>query len=275
MTSDQMSMIQPRTKLAILNLNLRFGLADDGPNNWSNRKTAYPLLLERHPCDFYTFQEANNFQVAYLAGQLPRFKSIGERRPAPEQWQSNLIFYHPRWRCLFSDHFYLSETPDTPSKFSKSRWPRQCTLGLFEFDTNRILVATTHFDFDPEVQRLSAMLIAKRLEHRGRSYPVVLTGDFNAELESSAYSVLTSSTGGFKNAFKPSCSGTYHGFSGTASNGMIDWILYRGPLTVENAFIIKTQFNNIYPSDHFPLVAHFKLQTNKASKQDILNCGRS
>ena len=51
---------------SILNLNLRFGRADDGANSWPFRTKAYPPLFDAYPSDFYTFQEANDFQVDFL-----------------------------------------------------------------------------------------------------------------------------------------------------------------------------------------------------------------
>lgn len=51
-------------RIRLMSLNLRFGLAEDGPNHWRFRNRAYPALLNRYPCDFYLFQEANDFQDA-------------------------------------------------------------------------------------------------------------------------------------------------------------------------------------------------------------------
>ena len=80
------------TNIHIIDLNLRFGLADDGPNSWTQRRRAYPELLKAWPADFYTFQEANDFQVEELAALLPEYSCIGRREPAPEDWQHNIIF---------------------------------------------------------------------------------------------------------------------------------------------------------------------------------------
>ena len=117
---------------SILTLNLRFGLADDGPQAWVHRRPRLRQFLETHDGDFMVFQEANDFQIDFLAECLPEYALIGKRHPAPPAWQNNVIFYRAPWKLDQSDHFYLSPTPDIPSRFAASLWPRQCTLGTLQ-----------------------------------------------------------------------------------------------------------------------------------------------
>jgi endonuclease/exonuclease/phosphatase family metal-dependent hydrolase len=243
--------------LWVMSLNLRFGLADDGPNSWTNRSAAYPELLRQHPCDFYAFQEANDFQISFLDDLLKDYGVIGWRRPAPEYWQNNVIFFHKQWRCLNHQHFYLSDTPDVPSQFCGSRWPRQCTIGTFIKGGRQLTVIDTHFDFEAEVQRRSALLIRKRLKDIAPAWPVVLMGDLNAGPESSCLAVFTSSRDGFKSALGPSNTGTHHGFKGESEGKAIDWILYQGKIQVRTAQVVTKMYCGYFPSDHFPLAAEF------------------
>lgn len=248
----------PKQTIRFFCLNLRFGLADDGPNSWRYRKQCFPDLLEEHRCDFYGFQEANDFQISFLKGLLPEYDVIGQRSPAPDYWQNNVLFHSRRWRCLRHDHFYLSRTPDLPSKFSRSRWPRQCTMGAFQSGRFHITVVNTHFDFKAEIQRRSAVLILKRLHQISPRGPAVLMGDLNAGPEASCIAELTGGTPGFISAFHPSPEGTHHGFSGVAKGPPIDWIFYRGDLEREDAAVVTGQYAGRYPSDHFPLTASFR-----------------
>jgi endonuclease/exonuclease/phosphatase family metal-dependent hydrolase len=241
--------------LSVMSLNLRFGLADDGPNNWVSRCVAYPELLHRHVCDFYAFQEANDFQIAYLAGLLQDYQLIGQRVPAPRFWQNNVIFYRRQWRCLDHHHFYLSDTPDLPSQFSRSRWPRQCTMGIFAKADCQLAVVNTHFDFEADVQRRSAELICKRLDDLAPACPTLLMGDLNAGPHSSCMDIFTEPGAGFRSALCPPLVGTHHRFTGRPLGDPIDWILYRGPLQVQEAQVIMDRYCGYYPSDHFPLTA--------------------
>ena len=252
--------------ISVLSLNLRFGLADDGPNSWQYRKDSFPVLLKNYQADFFGFQEVNSFQLEFLSDILREYNYIGERQPAPPSWQNNIIFYHRKWGCVHQDHFYLSPTPSIPSRFRKSRWPRQCTIGVFQNNDDQVIVANTHFDFDPTVQSRSAKLIMQRLSDISSETSAILIGDFNTTPESASYKIFTEQKKKkslkkkqfFKNVFKDPFPGTFHGFKDNKTGDHIDWILYRGRIVLESSNIIRGKIKGQYPSDHFPLFAVFK-----------------
>jgi endonuclease/exonuclease/phosphatase family metal-dependent hydrolase len=258
--------------IMVFSLNLRFGLAEDGPNGWPHRKKSVELLVTRHASDFMAFQEANDFQTDFLKTVLEGYGCIGQRHPAPKFWQNNVLFYHPSWHCRISDHFFLSPTPDIPSRFRGSRWPRQCTIGLFERDASQIVCANTHLDFDASVQEQGARAILSRLNRFPPRVPAILTGDFNASPDSSCYQLLTGKNRfseavchPFRSAFYSPFPATFHGFSGDREGKHIDWILFRGDLQPSQACVIQERFDDRYPSDHFPVFACFEFHTCLAS----------
>lgn len=251
--------------VSVFTLNIRFGLADDGPNGWRFRKETFPALFEQYSADFMAFQEVNNFQAEDLAGILEGHERVGQRSPAPSFWQNNVIFYRRPWRCIHYDHFFLSPTPDIPSRFQESRWPRQCTLAIFERGGHRITCVNTHFDFKETVQTASAKVILNRLSLVTPSVPTVLMGDFNASPDAPCHQTFTDCSdesdtalaSGFRNAFEAPYPATHHGFSGARIGDHIDWILYRGGLSLKRSRVIHDRINGKYPSDHFPLLAEF------------------
>lgn len=249
---------------SVLTLNLRFGLSNDGANSWPNRKKLFPLLLPKYPADFYCFQEANDFQITFLQNILKAYKFVGQRRPAPAFWQNNVIFFHHSWQCVHLEHLYLSPTPEIPSRYQNSKWPRQCTIAVLKKHNRKLICVNTHFDFESQVQDLSAILILKRLDRLNPSFPTLLAGDFNADPSSSCYSVFTSTAdkagepaAGFKNSFTEPYPGTHHGFTGSLRGDHIDWILFRGDVRQKGATIVTDSFDGCFPSDHFPLTATF------------------
>lgn len=250
---------------SVLTHNLRFGLADDGPNSWQYRKRCFPSLLEKYHADFICFQEANDFQIDFLNNILKKYDFIGKRTPSPLFWQNNVIFYQKTWTCIHYEHFFLSHTPKMPSRFRKSLWPRQCTIGMFKNDNRRLICVNTHFDFDVTVQIESAKLILKRLLQFSTNAPVVLIGDFNAIPFSPCYDIFTGRRQKskekdcfFKNAFKKPFPGTHHGFTGDINRDHIDWILYCGGIAKKDCRVIQNTIDGLYPSDHFPLYATFE-----------------
>lgn len=254
-------------KISFMSFNLRFGLAQDGENSWEHRREAVKQLLEAHRPDFLAVQEANIFQAGEISSMLPGYGANGVRRPAPRFWQNNVIYSAAAWTETFREHFFLSATPGIPSRFPQSKWPRQCTLGVYSRKGLSVVVADTHFDFAESVQVRSAKLLMERLSRH--DCPAVLMGDFNAAPESACYGVLTgqAAEGGtpltdvFDSCDPDFVSGTHHGFTGEANCkiGRIDWILCRGFGNIAEKRIIRDSCCGRYPSDHFPVWAALEI----------------
>ncbi len=248
------------SRILVMTLNLRFGLADDGPHSWPYRKKALASLLEMYPADFYAFQEANDFQIEFIRQVLTDYDFIGQRKPAPSFWQNNVVFYHRRtWKLTGKDHFFLSPTPDIPSRFRQSRWPRQCTFGRFASGNGNLVCINTHLDFKDRIQQAGAQIILRRLEKFDARTPAILMGDFNCGEGSSAYRVFTQTieAAPFHNVFKKNQPGTHHDFTGVGRGKAIDWILYRGAIEPLTAQVITQRFAGSLVSDHFPVKAEF------------------
>ena len=252
----------------LVNLNLRFGLAEDGENRWDRRRQLWPTFLERCPADFFVFQEVNDFQADDLESLLSAYDYVGRRRPAPEFWQHNLIWHRREWSCEASQHFYLSPTPDLPSRFRASRWPRQCTMAIFSrAGGHRLAVVATHLDFDSRIQAASTGLIRERLDALAPAMATVIAGDFNALPGTPAHQALTADPvagrragPGFKDVLGPPYPGTHHGFTGSRDGDYIDWILYRGALEVKESGVLQTPLQGRHLSDHYPVWAAFDWQ---------------
>jgi endonuclease/exonuclease/phosphatase family metal-dependent hydrolase len=143
--------------------------------------------------------------------------------------------------------------------------PRMVTWGVFkEKSSGRSFhFYNTHFAHrgaDAEARVQSARVLAERLRALPQNAQIMVTGDFNTDAGTEPYNILTQI---LKDARKtvPAPSGpegTFHGFSGNPGKARIDWILYRGlqPLSLE---AITMSRDGRYPSDHFPVIAIFKL----------------
>ncbi len=252
--------------LSVISFNIRFGLADDGPNGWEYRKQAVAGLFQKYRPDFIGAQEMNDFQTEFLREMLPEYNYVGVRKPAPDYWQNNVIFYRNSIDCLDWQHFFLSETPSVPSRSWGSKWPRQCTIGRFKLNSRQLVCIDTHFDFEEPAQYGSAQLIWQKIATQFQDIPAILMGDFNAKPDSKAYRWFTGRIDegmdtfpDFKETFRSPYPATYHRFTGKPIVGLIDWILYRGDLRLKECFVIEDSFDGVYPSDHFPVMAYFEV----------------
>jgi endonuclease/exonuclease/phosphatase family metal-dependent hydrolase len=252
-------------RLLVLSLNLRFGLADDGPNAWDYRKESVVKLFKRQNPDLIATQEANHFQIDFLAENLREYSYIGRRHPAPKFWQDNILFYRKTIVCKDHIHFFLSQTPYIPSRSFGSLYPRQATLGLFHVNSQPLICIGTHLDFETPAQMGAAQVIKEQLSPYDDKIPTILMGDFNATPESLCYQWLTGKEVDGENGldlnetFKIPYPSTFHRFTGEPTGGYIDWILYKGPLRLKACKVLQGPVDGIYPSDHFPVTAVFDL----------------
>lgn len=252
-------------ELTVLSLNLRFGLADDGPNSWEFRKQSVVKLFQSQQPDFIATQEANDFQVDFLAQSLPDYQYIGRRTPAPAFWQDNILFYRKPIVCNEKDRFFLSETPHVPSRSFGSRFPRQGTLGMFHIGSRPLICINTHLDFDTPAQMGAARVIKEQLGSYGNDTAAILMGDFNATPESPCYRWLTSKEVdgemglNFSETFTMPYPSTFHRFTGEPAAGHIDWILYRGHLRLKECKVLLETVDDMHPSDHFAVRAVFEV----------------
>jgi endonuclease/exonuclease/phosphatase family metal-dependent hydrolase len=247
-----------------MTMNLRFGLAKDDKNRWDRRKAVVEEFLKSLHMDFIGFQEVNHFQANFLENTLKDYSHIGRYNLKHPWWQSNMIFFHRDWTCLGHRHYFISRFPDIPSKMAGSRWPRQCVVGWFEKQGRSVLAANTHFDFDPAVQARSARLVTAFVKRFPPGLPVIITGDFNAGHDSSAFQTFQAH--GFREVFEADPPGTFHGFTGKADGRHIDWILYRGDIQPGTPRVMTFHKNAQYPSDHFPVITDFTWDRDRRSK---------
>ncbi len=256
----------PEPPLSVVTFNLRHGWAEDGRHAWPRRQRAVSWLLARHPADVVCLQEVNLFQMPFIEAALPGHRLLGDREPRGERWEHRPIMVVRDWTAEEVETFSLSATPGRVSRFRGSRWPRQCTRVLLRRAGRALAVYNTHLDFDPEVQVKQAEVIWRRIIRRDAGRSVVLAGDFNAPPGSPAHRFLTGDgefngrRGDFVDAAGHPPEATYHGFTGRPSGGAIDWILHRGGLIPTGpARTLRHRPGGLWPSDHFPLRAEFRL----------------
>lgn len=251
-------------ELSVMSLNLRFGLADDGPNGWECRKASVLKLFQGQHPDFIATQEANDFQIDFLADNLSDYAFIGRRIPAPKFWQDNILFYRRSLLCKEQVQFFLSETPRIPSRSFGSQFPRQGTLGLFHMNNRALVCINTHFDFETPAQMGAARVIKEQLASFPGEIPAIVMGDFNATPEGPCYQwFIGKEVDGerglnFRETHTAPYPSTFHHFTGEPTGGYIDWILYRGPLQLKGCEVLHDPVDGIYPSDHYPVKAVFQ-----------------
>lgn len=260
--------------LEVMTFNIRYGSADDGANRWQRRRALVVDLLRGHYPDIVGIQEAQHDQVMALDAGLENHAWIGEGRLGGTKGEYTPIFYdRTRFEVVAEQTFWLSATPDVPGSASYgNRLSRICTWGRFrEKNTGReFLVYNFHLDHQSQAARVeSVQQILRHIDRRKEELPVVLTGDFNADMKNPALAPLwrTDDSGEprYKSAFAVTAPhaegvGTFHYFEGVRHRAKIDFVLVDSGFDVLGAAILRDHRDGRYPSDHFPVRARLRLR---------------
>lgn len=253
--------------LSVMTYNIRCGYCEpiDSPNHWSKRKFLVAHLITNHNPDIIGFQEAELFQVEDLASMLGDYVWFGVGRDdGDKKGEANVIFLRKsRFILQESNTLWLSATPQQISKGWDARYNRTLTmLNVKDKQTGHIWhLFNTHFDHEGvEAQKNGARLLLKELKKPGKKANILVTGDFNLTNNHWAYKHLTDSgliedaetIAITKNASNLT---TYNDFGkNTESNKKIDFIFVSKHLKVPTHLVDQTRYNELFPSDHYPVI---------------------
>ncbi len=260
--------------LGVMTYNIRYGTARDGESAWDLRKAALVEVIRSRMPDLLGTQEGLDFQVAFLAENLPEYEWFALGRDPDGAGEHMAVFYRrDRFRRIDGGHFWLSETPDRPGTLSwDSSLNRMATwVRLEDRDSgSELLFLNTHLDHRSAWAReQGAALIAARLTELAKDGIAIVVGDFNSAAEASpAYDALTGA--GLADAWLSASeqagpAGTCPGFVPGERPDVprIDWILASPTLRVRRCEVLTDTHEGRYPSDHLPVYAVFEAQVSQ------------
>jgi endonuclease/exonuclease/phosphatase family metal-dependent hydrolase len=264
--------------MRLMTANIRFSGAQDGENAWENRKDFCAELIGKLSPDIIGFQELCEDQFEFMQEALDSYDSYGIfSRPAGKNPQNRIFYTKEKFKLISSSGFYLSETPHIPESIS---WDNSnCTrtanwVQLEEISSGKeFRFINTHLDHIGEQARIEqARLVSENANAYPDEFPQFLTGDMNCDADNQA--IKTYLANGWKDTFneihgtlKPGL--TYHAYKGEDFTGdhitpghvnKMDWIFYKGAVSVRNAEIIKETKNGKHHSDHYWVIADIELK---------------
>jgi endonuclease/exonuclease/phosphatase family metal-dependent hydrolase len=258
---------QPELHKAI-SYNIRYDGHSDLAPDWSDRKTPIGAQLQNERPTIIGFQEVLANQLKDLQQELPAFRYVGVGRDdGKEAGEFSPIYYDTtRYILLQSGTFWLSPTPDMPSKGWDAALNRICTYALLgsKYDGKKLWVMNTHFDHIGEEARLhSAQLLIEKFAEFTQivNAPLLLLGDFNAEPDSPVYLLLKATFQDLScsKRHRELCSGpTFNAFTSSETDDKIIDYFFGSPGVIPIQYKVRqTPFDRSFPSDHFPLVLSF------------------
>jgi len=251
--------------LKVMSFNIRLQVASDKENAWTERKQdAVDLLNYYHP-DYFGVQEALPEQMKDIKDGLKNYDYIGVGRDdGKDKGEFSAIFYDTnRLQVVKSGTFWLSETPEKPSRGWDAALNRICTYAFFKDKKTKkeFLAMNLHFDHIGNVARVkSSELILKKIkEMNPKNIPVTLSGDFNLTEDSEPIKILSQNLNDsfYHSETKPyGPKGTFTAFNvNEIPKDRIDYIFVKGFKIKSQRHINDRRGNLLYPSDHFPVLA--------------------
>ena len=264
--------------IKVMSFNVKRNLFSFGRHSWDKRAALVAEVIRNNRPDILGTQELTEVTLSDLQRLLPEYAFVGEGRGGGSRGEYSAIFYRKdRFTLLSQDTFWLSKTPQIPSRSWLAFFPRICTwceLCPNDAPEKNIRVYNTHLDHVSYFARVNGLrLIFRRILERYHQAPgpVVFMGDFNATPHSmtlrkwnvgelreevvlhDSYHVLLQSPA------RQAPGRSYHGFRGRVSGDPIDYIYTSGDVTLRGVALERTRGTDTYPSDHYPVVAEMEL----------------
>ena len=254
---------QKGTPINIITYNIRLNVASDGVNAWPNRKDNVKALVKFHDADILCVQEALPEQFDALL-EKSNFEVVGVGREDGKRKGEFSAVYFDKDRFTKKDGgtFWLSQTPDVPSKGWDAALNRVCSwVRLFDkLNKKEFLVFNTHYDHIGVQARIeSAKLLKQKIQQIAPTLPVVFTGDLNVTPETEAISTIKSFLTDAKEisiepAYGPN--GTFNAFDFNSNlKDRIDYIFVNKGFKVQKFAVLSDSKDKRYPSDHLPVFA--------------------
>ena len=259
-------------EIKIISFNVRTTLTESNGITWESRKEACLQILKDHMPALIGVQEAKyNNHWAYLKEQLAdEYSGFGVNRDSGKESGSGetmgVLYNRSVLQKLDSGTFWLSETPDVPSKGFGANHCRCATWGIFKHRSTgkKICYINTHLDHQSTLARVEGMKIISRFFQTYRKdHLLFLTADFNMSSENEAIDVIESYMNNTREVAPEALTDyntTYNAYT-EGKYAIIDHIYCSNDLKVVEYHTINEQYNNtVYCSDHYPIYSIIRLE---------------
>ncbi|MCQ2425624.1 MAG: endonuclease/exonuclease/phosphatase family protein [Lachnospiraceae bacterium] len=250
---------------SVMSQNLRCANDPDG-NSVKERTVRFEALVRDYYPDIIGTQETtaewNAFMKRVFDGEYGFVGCSRNGKNAKDGEWNTLLYSTDVFELVESDTFWLTETYDECSKVPDSLYPRICTWALLKEKKTgiEILACNTHLDHsNDDVRAVQVGYLLESLSKYVGSYPMVLTGDFNATVGSGPYQTISAV---FSDAHKTAekdesaVSFTYHAYG--KKQNEIDFIFYDPNLSQALSYKILDEMYDGYVSDHYGVICDFR-----------------
>lgn len=233
-------------------------------HNLMDRKDDVVQLVRNYDPDVFGIQEAHWDWMKVFIDGMPDYDYVGAgREDGKKEGEFSPVFYKKdKFDLLDKGWFWISETPDVPSKSWNTCCIRICSWAKLKCKKcgKEILAMNTHLDHRSELARSKGVELINNFVKKF-DCPMFITGDFNIPEKTDCYNDMVNA-GIFKdtkyiaevsddfNTFH-----TYFHHKEPEEEGVIDYIFVNDDFDVKSYQVIKDKLHGAYPSDHCPVIA--------------------
>jgi endonuclease/exonuclease/phosphatase family metal-dependent hydrolase len=251
-------------KIATYNITHKFSRITKKEQEWEIRKNFAVKVMKKINADIFCIQEDLPDQLQLIRKKL----GYGAITLSSEGQEGNSILYKKnKVKILSHGKFYLSKTPEKPSKFKDAPFIKHCSWAKISCEGKRFFVFNTHFPVPVknEIRVKCAMVIKKKIKEIAEGNNFIFCGDLNTWPRNYFYKALGKD---FIDTFlikKQKISNTRLPWGKMDLNERIDYIFisknlkksFRSYKTVRDR--IKHKGILCSPSDHCPVLIEINL----------------
>ena len=245
--------------LRIMTFNIR--CSDVRGVTWEERR---PLVSEQIRCvhpDSVGVQEAHEGWMTYLREALKdEYVSVGVgREDGKNEGEYSAIFYlKEKYALIDSGNFWLSETPDKPSKGWDAAYTRICTWARLREKISgwEYVHINTHFDHIGRIAQQNSVSMIHKKVAEFTDLPVVFTADLNIFEGGEIYEDMVSSQLKDAKFLAPDTMSylTFHnGRKNPRRKLIIDYVLVNSLLKPQVYRVLAEGIDGKMVSDHYPV----------------------
>lgn len=253
--------------MRIMSFNIR--CANVGTDSWEDRIDIVSQTMLDSEADSIGVQEATPEWMETLketVGEKYAYVGVGRDDGDNEGEYSAVFYLKDKYTVIDSGTFWLSETPDVPSRGWDAACNRVCTwVHLENIETGEQYVhMNTHFDHVGIAARKNSvdMIIARAKQFT--DIPVVFTADMNVKEGSDNYNQFVNSDYFADTKFLAPDSMsycTYHDTKPQLHKGdVIDYVMVNDGFNALSYKVVTEGIDGRFVSDHYPIYADIVLK---------------
>lgn len=265
--------VSEESDLSVLSLNIKNRQVEKNQQKWEKQEPIVVWLINKVRPELIGFQSIDKSQFISLIYHLPEYAYTGSLNTNSFEYNNlNPIFYKKdQYELVSKSHFWLSETPEIEFSMSwDSSEPVYVAWAKFiDKKTGHIFYFfNTCLQQDSKEARIeSSRILIQNIKYIAGDAPVILTGTLFDNPNDESYKILTENnaiqdsrvlTG--KDQFHKTF--TYNGYKNDVKE-IQDYIFVNGYLNAIDHTVFQLKKDDIYISDHYPVVADLVFTNNE------------